>query len=167
MERAPQLISFVRHVLISVDDIQSQKSLRTHQRQATAPVLPGSGDLCNSVAGHTAGIRLASWSSGRSSVGSVAGEPGQPSLPGRPPESLDPATPPSFRGVCTPGFCFVWHGWVPWLACSLTICICWVSSDTPRYWRLMPTSLKVRWPNTYEVFFCLDFFTGLLEIDIL
>ena len=121
MERAPQLISFMRHVLISVDDIQSQKSLRTHQHKAAAPVLPGSGDIGNSVAGHTAEIRLTSWSLGRSSVGSMAGEPGQPRLPGSPPESLDRATLSRFCGVCTPGFCFVWHGWVPWLACSLTI----------------------------------------------
>lgn len=51
MERAPQLISFMRHVLISVDDIQSQKSLQTHQCKAAAPALPGSGSMCNSVAG--------------------------------------------------------------------------------------------------------------------
>ena len=54
-------------------------------------------------------------------------------------------------------------GWpAPW-----PLCICWVPSDTPRYWQRMPTSLKARWSNTYEVFFCLNFFTGLLQIDIL
>lgn len=33
----------MRHVLISVDDIQSQKSLQTHQCKVAAPVLLGSG----------------------------------------------------------------------------------------------------------------------------
>lgn len=32
----------MRHVLISVDDIQSQKSLQTGQCKVAAPVLPGS-----------------------------------------------------------------------------------------------------------------------------
>lgn len=107
MERAPQLISFMRHVLISVDDIQSQKSLQTHQHKAAAPVLPGSGDICDSVARHTAEIRLTSWSVGRSSLASMAGEPGQPRLPGSPPESLECVTLSRFCGVCTPGVCFV------------------------------------------------------------
>lgn len=56
MKWAPQLNEFMRHVLISVDDIQSQKSLQTHQCKVAAPVLLGRGDTCNSVAWHTGEI---------------------------------------------------------------------------------------------------------------
>ena len=161
VEWAPQLISFVRHVLISVDDIQSQKSLQTHQCKVAAPVLRGRGTPVTQRPGTLMkfDLLLEVW--------------------------VDPLPAPLLRShanlcylavhlraltvfllqgsVLCSVLAFVLLGIVgligwppPW-----PLFICWLSSGAPRY--LIPTSWKARWPNTHEVFL-LDSFTGLLRI---
>lgn len=101
------------------------KSLQAHQHSCCSCAAPGSGDICDSVARHAAErLRLTSWSLGQIFRGLHGWEPGQPrNYLAVPPESLECATLSGFCGVCTPGVCFVWHGWVPCFGLLRDYCV--------------------------------------------
>lgn len=129
---APQLNEFMRHVLISVDDIQSQKSLQTHQCKVAAPVLLGRGDTCNSVAWHTGEIWLTSSSLGGCFASSTARSHAHLCHLAASPRAL--AMLLLQASMASPVLAFVLLGIVRFIGrpAPWPLFICWIASGTPR-----------------------------------
>lgn len=158
VDRAPQLISFMRHVLISVDDIQSQKSLQTGQCKAAAPVLPGIA---------TPGTQ---WSGTRGTLtsGSRADPSPAPSLEAVPSKATwqhpgEPWPCHSFKVLRHAQFWLLFSlAQLSWFVGLLLVhYLCLDISGHTRYCHLILTLLKVKWANTYESVHGIVAFLGL------